>query len=707
MALIPTYTRQNVPSGIPQTAQTPVAPIGGALQAIAGGARDAAQGMAYAEAVKRQKDEEDAAAWASKELATAKLAWTQKSIGAQENAAPGAYGFTGQITEEYDAYVDDLLAKAPSDGARRYIELRLTDFKADLVGDAMRFEAGARLAKRIDDTRGAINTNRNIVSTDPTQFEAVLGDQVASITALDIPDAKKQMLLEEAQRGLAFSAVQGSIAKAPATTLAELQAGDWDHLLDADNKAQLINQAEADVRRLEAERKAAQAEFAANYALDVQDYTAQLASGFGQVDPDFSPAKIRAIVPGARGERMARSVEVASATGVMRTEIATATPVELAQMAADLKGELGGDLAGFRDRAQQYEIFTQLVAARTREVAADPAGYAAANFSNVKSAGAELFAAMGDPQATPAQRRAAAQRYSVAQAAAQSSLGVDAAEQRLLTATMAAGVVSQFGGPNAKGDQALSTAQAYADAFGDQWPRLAREIGKDLPAHVNTIIAMDDPAQANDRAFVAAANEAATEIKKSLAGQVKDSDVATAVDGALAAARASIAAAGAGGEATYAQLYATTLATANALIAQGRDVDEAAEAAAGMTFDKKYNTAGALRFPKRFDPGEISAGAEAAIDIVGSQQLDPPPSLSGLAEADARAAYANAVRDRGTWLTKPDESGAMLVDEFGWPVTVGGKPVELDWAALAARGAEPRPWRPVPDWMGQPEMMAP
>lgn len=690
------YDRRLVPSGIPQLPPTRPSPLGAAFEAAAAGFDNAAAGVGRAEALKRQKDEEDAAAWAANALAKTKLQWTKTYLEREQAAPAGAPGFAGAIESDFAKYSEEQLAAAPSPRARQYLADRLLDFQGGLVSDALRFEAGARLDKRVADTKETINLNRNVVATDPRQFANVLGDTVGAIAALDLPPAKKQALIVEARQGLAFSAVQARIPGDPATVLDELKTGKWDALLDADNKAGLANQAEGEIRRIEAEARQRRAEAEAAYTADLADYAAGLASGYLPYDPKFAPARIRAIVGGERGERLARGVETAQATGLLHAEVATATPAELAAIQAQLEANLRDpQAAGFRDRAQMADTFATLVAARDRDLTADPAGYAAKSFEGVRQAAGALFQALGDPQAAPEARRKAAQAYIVAQEQAQGALGVEPAQQRLLTGEMAAQVAAQFGGPNAKGDQALATAQAYADAFGPAWPRLAREIGKDLPAHVNTVLAMDAPEQANDRAFVAAANEKAAEIKTALKGQVKDSEVAAEVDRALGPARASIAAPGAGGEATYAQLQAATLATTYALIAQGQDPADAADRAAAMTFGKKYATgegdAAALRFPKSFDPAAIEAGAAAALDEVAGLNLDPPESLGGLGLADARAQYANAVRARGRWITAPDESGAQLVDEFGWPVTIFGQPVVKSWAALESAGrAAPR-----------------
>lgn len=686
-----TYDRRLAPGGIPQVSPSQPAPVGRALTAIAGGLQDAAAGAEYRDAVKLQKDEEDAAAWAAKTLAETKLAWTTKLQVEQQQAEPGAYGFTGTITAEYDKQVDKLMEGAPSDKARTYLDLRLTDFKTALVSDAFAFEAASRIDKRMADTRSAINLNRNTVSTDPSQFAALLGDTVAIINTLDIPTHKKQVLVEEAQKGLAFSAVQGSLAKAPATTVAELQSGKWDALLDADNKQALINQGETEIRRAEAEAKAARNEAIATYVTDLSDHMAQVAAGYGQADPAFSPARIRKVVGGERGDRLAHAAETAQATGLMRTEIATATPEELQRMQADLEAGLSGPVAGFRDKAQQYDTFAGLVDHRNREIAADSAGYAVRNFPTVRGAQAELSKLLADPKADPKALRAAARQYAIKVDEAQATLGVDPAEQRLLGAGYAAQLASAFGGPNAKVDDALAQSQRLASAFGEDWPRVARELGDKLPDWTNTTIAMDTPDQANDVRFVA---QAATELKdtKAALGQVvKESDVDKALDDALEAARASISAAGAGGEATFGQLYETTKAATYKLIAGGMDTEDAAAQAAAMTFGKKYATANALRFPRSFDPGAIESGALNQLARIGELPVDLPVSLAGLPEADARTAFVTSLQDGGRWITSQDESGAQLLDALGDPVTVGGQPLIVPWSELVAVKRPSRP----------------
>jgi len=171
---------------------------------------------------------------------------------------------------------------------------------------------------------------------------------------------------------------------------------------------------------------------------------------------------------------------------------------------------------------------------------------------------------------------------------------------------------------------------------------------------------------------------------------VTDSDIDKKLVGALEPAQISIAAPGAGGEATYGQLFETTKAAAIKLIAGGMDIDEAAEQAAAMTFGKKYATAGALRFPRSFDPSEIELGAEQRLAEIGKLRLDLPMNLSGLTEDEARNAFAEDLIDGGRWITAQDESGAQLLDPLGDPVTIGGAPVIVTWPQLV-KSAPARP----------------
>jgi hypothetical protein len=113
-----------------------------------------------------------------------------------------------------------------------------------------------------------------------------------------------------------------------------------------------------------------------------------------------------------------------------------------------------------------------------------------------------------------------------------------------------------------------------------------------------------------------------------------------------------------------------------------QSADEAVRGAAEAIINSRYEFRDGYRIPKPSVGGDsaIARIDQMMADTVASlapELVDPPGSALGVDEATRRAGYLEAVRNRGQWVTLPDESGLVLTDENGNAVMVKGRPVQV------------------------------
>lgn len=216
----------------------------------------------------------DAQVWTARALAGAREEWTRQMLDRQQNAEPGAPDFTPTLLRDYDAWTRQLLGTAPGSRARAYLDERLSSLRGSMAGDAMQFEARARVDNRVRQAGETVNLNRNTVMRSPGQFAAVLGETLGMIDGMQgLPPVERARLRQDAQAGLAQSALQGMIQSAPGNALREIQSGRWDSYLDADRRAALLNHAQSRIDHLTTQGRIAQerAERLADRALREQE----------------------------------------------------------------------------------------------------------------------------------------------------------------------------------------------------------------------------------------------------------------------------------------------------------------------------------------------------------------------------------------------------------------------------------------------------
>lgn len=137
------------------------------------------------------------------------------------------------------------------------------------------------------------------------------------------------------------------------------------------------------------------------------------------------------------------------------------------------------------------------------------------------------------------------------------------------------------------------------------------------------------------------------------------------------------------------------------------DVGEIDDLAADLLTDS-FTFSGTLRIPNApgVDAGKIERGVEATQAGLESRDLVIPDGFGGLPEGAQREEYLVRLLFAGQWFTNETNTGAILYDEQGHPVTerVGEelREVELSWEELQKLGGENLTWTDrVGRWMSR------
>lgn len=215
---------------------------GNAAVAQAGAA--VAGGLARAGDFFTRVDEQRSNVYAAKAIADAKSQWSRSMIERQMAAEGEAAGFTQAIDKDFGAYASQALEMAPP-RARERMQVAFADFGGRIGADAMAFEAAKRVAYRGEMIAATVDQNRNTVISDPAMFDEIMDDTLAAIEGAGLPDDVARKLTRDARADLSRSAVQSGIEKNPGGTYASLIRGDWDAMLDPDDKGRLISTAKS------------------------------------------------------------------------------------------------------------------------------------------------------------------------------------------------------------------------------------------------------------------------------------------------------------------------------------------------------------------------------------------------------------------------------------------------------------------------------
>lgn len=679
MARIPVYTqgisaRQGLGPG--PVGRRPIAADGGF--AIGQAAETIAQvGQQYLN-IAEKKDREDAAAWSAEQLGNARLHWTQQQIEREQNAPAGAKDYTGALTKDFDGYADNLLLSAPNDEARNYLRERLTAMKTDIVGRGMQFEATSRLNDRVDKIGKGIDQARIAVDLEPSQFQQAIAENLATLDQLDIPDQSKVKLRDKAVQELSYAAVASRLRSSPGQVLSQLSSKDGGGasdiaMLNADNRIQLRNAAEAEIKRREAEAKQAAAISRAEMGFRLQDATSAYMQGF-QFDNPPSAGELRAAYGPERGQRAFEALSKAQEYGVGVKEYASLPINERAAWLNARAPAIDGMASeGFAESSQLFGKMISDVQALDKQLTTDGAGYAIKYAPEVSAAWQGVMDVQ-DADAAPA----AYQAYAEAVKGEQARLGVR--QMSVLPASYTSYIAAAFKDPANAGPKQIQMIEEMKTNWGKHFPDVFKQVAGQLPDSVKIIGSGVDRDTATLLSAIAPLKT--EELKKPLPSAnvtLMNTTLQTKLEpfGKTFASQY-------GGQSTYGSIYNEAYRGALSLMSQGVSASDAAESMA-KRLSANYQIDGSLRVPNQYDIDSVQEGVQATIQGIRASDiaLSEIPGVS----AEFSDERARAIMQSATVIANKDETGVYLMHNGAAILGKDGRPLEYTFEQLVGAGA--------------------
>lgn len=614
-----------------------------------------------ASATLNQIADQDAAVAGLKALSDFDAKSTARMQELQQNAqSPDGFGETW--ANDWDARANELISNTADDRVARFLGERLAVGRERAVVQGMAWEATqkeALQATQFDQSLGQIASG---VTSDPTRFPEALANIDATLKAGRFDPAKREALWTSATHQLARSYVSGL---PPDEALRQLQSGSLDKYIDPDNKIALINHLDAQLRMRDASSN--------QDALDLAQSNIKSITETGQHLPPAQEAQIASGLSERQRARYLSQVQKAEAVYRATGDMGTVPFGEMVARVEKLKPTPGS--ADYSDQQAAYDAALQRMHQVMNARRADPGLAVRQAFPDVAGAW-QAYEAKNDP--------ASLQGALKASQTAQTMLGIPIVQQRLMPDELARSLAGQIKG--APPEKAAETLNAVAQQFGPYWPKAFRQMSQMLDPASKVAATIDDSATA--ALLIETSRQKFDELLRTTG--VKRSDILQQILGDQRWLDFTSIAKREGGSQTANDVFQAvqTLALGRMRAFQ-EDQTTATDKAIGSIIGNKYDFAysangQAFRVPKGRDFARIQGAARDALDALTGDGIDVPGLLPGQTRADGIDRYMSAVHRNGYWVTNDDESGVVLYNERGVPVTAHGKPVEFKFDRLEA-----------------------
>ena len=416
------------------------------LSAVARGVGEVGRAAEAVVRAKQKRQAERDRIWRATTLAEGGARWAETAAERERGAELGAPGHAAGLEADFDAWQEETLASAPA-SQKKALELDLIRLRSNLTLKADAFETASRTAAQTIELKGAGDTIGRGVYAGAIDLDAGLAQVESLVADLDASAATKAELGAELRGGLTRSHYEGLIERDPFAAEEELLKGRPD--LDADTQATLMRSAKVAQRRIEAERRQAEAE--AERALREKQAVARGELGV-KLDNDLAlardghkaPKRTLADFTSAYGENAPEAFEAYVAGIEQMTTLSGMTFASNADnRAAVLAAEPDPSSPNYKAEAETFRALQEQEARVRKARQADPAAFVV----QTNPAVGEAFAAAAATEDPEEQARAmmGAQRGLLD---AQARLGIPEADRRAWS----------------KGDVAKRTAAILAEA---------------------------------------------------------------------------------------------------------------------------------------------------------------------------------------------------------------------------------------------------
>lgn len=178
---------------------------------------------------------------------------------------------------------------------KRFLNERLAQRRAQFARGALEYQYEVEVAETQHNAKQAIEARKMALMQDPGQLQTSLEDANSFIDELEgMPIDQREELKRNARNQLSVSAAMGAIGKDANKGLEAIKSGVYDEYLSADQKASLINAAEAERSRLaKLEEDVAKKERERQANGLIQNYANQTLTAQDILMADVSPATKR------------------------------------------------------------------------------------------------------------------------------------------------------------------------------------------------------------------------------------------------------------------------------------------------------------------------------------------------------------------------------------------------------------------------------
>lgn len=652
----------------------------------------------------RVKEERDADLWRAKAVADGNVQWTQTLLEREQTAASGAPDHTKNLSTDFAKWKEEAIASAPTDLARKRLEIDLTRMQGTFVSKAMVFEAGSAAKAGIESARQTLGSYQNLVNMDPSRHAEALAsgnEQIDALTAgsIDIATGKPRAnglpadaavaLKRTYASDLAYKMFEGRIDRATQSgqvnsVLSELKDERWMGTIDPNAYERLVGNATSAVKQIAAKNEQLSST-SFNTAIAVAE------TGNAVLRPNFE-----IVSDPARRSQYVKAWDNAIAIGDVARQAKTASPAELTAMSSSFQSGLSSsDPEKQYTAIKQQDMLARVVSSRNREIASDPAGYVTRNIPQADRAYKAMLS-----QNTPESQAS----YIAEMKAGQIRLGIPSDKVKLLTSDQ----VEQYASTVSKADRTpegaenlhkmlVSTHRQYGTDANLVFRQLVGD--KAISGHDVVLAGMSDPDQSRaavDLAKFSARGE--KELLKLLPAEEKTkSEVQREVMTALLPLTGTLSRSVSGVEsATRIQDAASLLAIGN-VATKGMSIQEAVKDAVGSVAMSKFNVVGSYRVPVRdhasgapLDHYAISSGASMILRQAEKIDFAPPKSRAGLPGEVTKENSLASLKAFGSWETNENETGVTLRWQHGEAVrrADGKGVVGFTWKELSDAGAD-------------------